>query len=261
MTKKVASVPNQKLILGSKLVECSRDNPYALINVEALQAAMCELSASGFKLWCYLSKNQANFIFALSAAECKNWGLPKTSYYAALKELEEGGYLVPQTGNGYLFVQCPSSNDDSQDSSSNFGQVGSDLELDTIISTTTENQFQSSNSGRAGSKNELECENDPPRVFDDWSSKFGPAGSKLGPWSSDSDREIIQIIHNTNSFRRDGKTDDDNENAILNISEILSKRQISSREAAFVLDKMKSTMRLEENTVVQNGTNLKWEIV
>jgi hypothetical protein len=126
---------------------------------------------------------------------------------------------------------------------------------------TTENQFESSNSGPAGSKNELECENTPPRVFNDSSSKFGPAGSKLEPWSSDSDREIIQIIHNTNSFKRREKTDDSNENAILNISEILSKRQISSREAAFVLDKMKSTMRLEENSVIQIGTNLKWEIV
>lgn len=40
---------------------------------------------------------------ALSCADCAKWGIKKTAYYDAVKELEEKGYLITQGGNKYVF--------------------------------------------------------------------------------------------------------------------------------------------------------------
>lgn len=101
------SVPNQRRIKINKL-KCDAEHPYAIINQWAMQTAMKNLNGSGFKLWCYMSKNQPGYCFDLSMEDCKtNWGLSKDSYYAAVNELKEKRYLIETTRNHYNFYEIP----------------------------------------------------------------------------------------------------------------------------------------------------------
>ena len=50
------TVPNQKTVAVKKEI-CNKDNLYAAINLQALEAAAQCLDAGAFKLWVYFSKN------------------------------------------------------------------------------------------------------------------------------------------------------------------------------------------------------------
>lgn len=95
------SVPNQKKI--NKEI-CNSTNLYATINLEALNAAMKDLTKIGaFKLWMYLSKNQDGYEFDLSCADCGTWGIKKDTYHNAVNELINKGYLIKNSKNRYIF--------------------------------------------------------------------------------------------------------------------------------------------------------------
>ena len=97
------SVPNQKKIKINKEI-CDSSNLYATINLEALHAAMKDLTKIGaFKLWMYLSKNQDGYEFDLSCVDCGTWGIKRDSYHGAVNELIDKGYLVKNNQNRYIF--------------------------------------------------------------------------------------------------------------------------------------------------------------
>ena len=58
-------------------------------------------------MWLYLNKNQENYKFGLSRADCESWGIRKDSYYDGLKDLKEHGYLrqLHPGGNLYFFYE------------------------------------------------------------------------------------------------------------------------------------------------------------
>ena len=98
-----------KLTANQKLVEVSKagDGKHTILNLEALQRASSDLQGEAFKLWVYLAKNQNGYTFALSMVDALSWGLgSKSSYYRAVKELEEKGYLL-KNGYRYIFQDFP----------------------------------------------------------------------------------------------------------------------------------------------------------
>lgn len=62
-------------------------------------------------MWAYLNKNQENYQFELSQKACAEWGIKKDSYYSAVKDLIDRGYLVPITpySNIYNFHEIATS--------------------------------------------------------------------------------------------------------------------------------------------------------
>lgn len=105
------SVANQKIVRISKRMPRDREHLYATMNLDALQFAMQELKGSSFKLWAYFNKNQDNYQFELSQKACEEWGIKKDSYYSAVKDLIDRGYLVPITpySNIYDFHEIATS--------------------------------------------------------------------------------------------------------------------------------------------------------
>lgn len=70
---------------------------------------MNNLNNSSFKLWCYLNKNQEHYQFELSQKACAEWGIKKDSYYSAVKDLINKGYLICKNENSniYSFYEMP----------------------------------------------------------------------------------------------------------------------------------------------------------
>ena len=101
------TVANQKTVNVQK-EKCSKDNLYAMYNLNALQDAMIDLKGEALKLWLYIGKNQDGYTFALSKVDAIKWGIgSKSSYDRAVKELIEKGYLVKTSGNHYNFYEVP----------------------------------------------------------------------------------------------------------------------------------------------------------
>ena len=97
------TVPNQKVVKVSK-EECDKNHKYATINLDAMEKAARDLDAGAFKLWCYFSKNQNDYEFALSQkAVEENFGMKKKQYDNAVAQLIEKNYLVVSKGNHYIF--------------------------------------------------------------------------------------------------------------------------------------------------------------
>ena len=97
------TVPNQKVVKVQKL-KCDKQNLYATINLVAMELAAQDLDAGAFKLWCYFSKNQNNYEFALSSTDAANtFGLKKKQYDNAIKTLIEKKYLQSIENNKYIF--------------------------------------------------------------------------------------------------------------------------------------------------------------
>ena len=88
------SVANQKIIKLAPRTRRDAEHLYSMNNIEALQAAMQVLNGSGLKLWLYLNKNQDGYRFELSRVDCAKWGIKKDSYYSAVEELINKGFLV-----------------------------------------------------------------------------------------------------------------------------------------------------------------------
>lgn len=100
------SVPNQKKIIIQN-APCDRNNLYCMINIEALQQAMSELSGAGLALWLYLSKNQNGYSLDLSPADAAKWGIKRSSFYRAEDELTRLGYIKYLKGNVFIFCNKP----------------------------------------------------------------------------------------------------------------------------------------------------------
>ena len=105
------SVPNQKTVQIAPRVKRDADHLYAMMNINALSAAVQDLKGSALKMWLYLNKNQDNYKFELSQKACQLWGIKKDSYYDGVRELESKGYLVPirEESNIYKFYEIPPS--------------------------------------------------------------------------------------------------------------------------------------------------------
>lgn len=58
---------------------------------------------SGLLLWLYLDKNADGYRLELSQKACEVWGIKRDSYYRAVKELQEKGYLQETGGGRYIF--------------------------------------------------------------------------------------------------------------------------------------------------------------
>ena len=100
------TVANQKTIT-TKAAKHDKNNLYAMLNIEAMGAAMETLKPNTFKVWCYLAKNQNNYTFALSKVDtCKYCNISKPTYLACIQELIDIGYLVNTSGNHYDFYEA-----------------------------------------------------------------------------------------------------------------------------------------------------------
>ena len=100
------SVPNQKKIIIQN-APCDRNNLYCMINIEAFQKAVSELSRAGLALWCYLAKNQNGYNLDLSPADAAKWGIKRSSFYRAEDELTRLGYIKYLKGNVFVFCNNP----------------------------------------------------------------------------------------------------------------------------------------------------------
>ena len=79
---------------------------YGMFNVEAMFEAMALLSDKGFKVWCYMAKNQNNQTFALSCEDvCEKCKMTKPTYLKCVQELIQSGYLVVTSSNHFDFYE------------------------------------------------------------------------------------------------------------------------------------------------------------
>lgn len=82
-----------------------RDHPYYIVNKASNIQAMQELSRSGFYLYTYFMQNEDGYVGILRRKHAmKITGLSKSSFYNALAELIEHGYLI-DTEDGYEFYE------------------------------------------------------------------------------------------------------------------------------------------------------------
>ena len=103
-------VPNQKAVTVHKepCDNTCKENYYAKINLAAITQAALDLDAGAFKLWVYFAKNQPGYQFALSKVDVQeSFGMKKTQYDNAIKELKEKGYLTQDKGAYYSFYEVP----------------------------------------------------------------------------------------------------------------------------------------------------------
>lgn len=103
------SVPNQKRVRIAKRTPRDKDHLYAMMNIDALSAAVRMLKGSALKMWLYFNKNQDEYEFELSQKACSEWGIKKDGYYDGIEELIKRGYLVPTHwgSNLYCFYEMP----------------------------------------------------------------------------------------------------------------------------------------------------------
>lgn len=106
----VKTNPKQKVVKVYKQPTNNekKENYYAKINLNAMNAAACDLDAGAFKLWVYFARNQQHYEFALSSTDAaNNFGLKKKQYDNAVAQLIEKGYLVNTNGLKYNFNEIP----------------------------------------------------------------------------------------------------------------------------------------------------------
>lgn len=87
----------------------NKQNPYSVYNNEALIKAQTTLSHSAFRMYIYFGTFKElpdGLNLSVKDATAKT-GLSARSYYNALKELEEFGYIEPQSNDTYLFIEKP----------------------------------------------------------------------------------------------------------------------------------------------------------
>ena len=104
------TVPNQDIVEIQK-EKCDKDNIYAMININAMQLAMKDLTPAQFQVWLYFAKNQAGYTFAASPAAALNeFGIKKDTFQKAKAILKEKGYLVENLAKGknhWIFREIP----------------------------------------------------------------------------------------------------------------------------------------------------------
>lgn len=86
----------QKTIACLHKEPCDNNNLYAKINLNAIGQAAQDLSAGGFKLWCYFAKNSPTYKnWDLSSKDADNsFGLKSSQYSSAVDELIKKRYLI-----------------------------------------------------------------------------------------------------------------------------------------------------------------------
>ena len=105
------SVANQKIVQIAPRAKRDSEHLFAMMNIEALQAAVQDLKGSALKMWLYFNKNQDCYRFELSQKACHDWGIKKDSYYEGVRELVSKGYLIAiyEGSNIYNFYEKPPS--------------------------------------------------------------------------------------------------------------------------------------------------------
>lgn len=110
------SVPNQTLITAWYRIDLKDSKRFAPTDVESLQMAACDLQGGAFKMWMALCSesnatkdlSKQRHSWALSPAFFEAaWGISKSSYYRALKELQEKNYLIKTGVNTFAFYERP----------------------------------------------------------------------------------------------------------------------------------------------------------
>lgn len=109
---------NQKTIACLHKEPCDTNNLYAKINLNAMDKAAQDLSAGGFKLWCYFAKNSPSYKnWELSSKDAGNsFGLKSSQYYSAVDELIKKHYLIESlsnnsNANSWEFYELPQSSE------------------------------------------------------------------------------------------------------------------------------------------------------
>lgn len=106
----MVTVANQNVVEVHK-EPCDKNNIYAMINIEAIQLAVKDLTPVQLEVWLYFAKNQAGYTFAVSpAAALQEFGIKKDSFQKAVQVLKEKKYLVnnPAKGKNYfIFHEIP----------------------------------------------------------------------------------------------------------------------------------------------------------
>ena len=101
------SVPNQKVI---RIQRKKYQKNFLQIGSDEWREAVNNLRPSAFTIYLYLADNRDGFLLEMSAVTIeKLFGIKKSSYHNALKELEEKGYLQKEQGNTYSFSSSPNS--------------------------------------------------------------------------------------------------------------------------------------------------------
>lgn len=81
--------------------------PFCMYSIEHNREAMLKLTKSGYYLYTYLLQNQDGYNFILHRSHVmKITGLSKSSYYLALQELIDKGYII-DCPDGYEFHEAP----------------------------------------------------------------------------------------------------------------------------------------------------------
>lgn len=108
MPNNFETVPNQKVVTVQKEL-CNKKNPYAMVNLYAMRAAMKSLSNAEFEIWMYFAKNQNNYEFALSPEDAESWGIARTTFKRTIHKFIEQNYLTQDKpdSNRYTFHEIP----------------------------------------------------------------------------------------------------------------------------------------------------------
>lgn len=111
------SVPNQTLITAWYRIDLKDSKRFAPTDVESIQMASRDLpGGAAFRIWMALCSesnatkdlSKQRHTWALSPAFFETtWGISKSSYYRALKELQEKNYLVKTGPNTFAFYERP----------------------------------------------------------------------------------------------------------------------------------------------------------
>ena len=108
MPNDFVTVPNQKVVTISK-EPCSKNFPFAMVNLYALNRAMKHLTNAEFEIWMYFAKNQNGYKFALSPADAERWGIARTTFNRTIDTFISHNYLVcdEEGSNKYTFHELP----------------------------------------------------------------------------------------------------------------------------------------------------------
>ncbi len=101
---------NQKYVSFENVLR-NKNNPYNSYNRTALKDAMCNLSHSALKLYLYLGnyRDMENGIYLSKQDALHSTNLSEKSYFSALKELKEKGYIAKDEwdNDNYIFYESP----------------------------------------------------------------------------------------------------------------------------------------------------------
>ena len=108
MEKIEYSYPNQRKISINK-DSCGNGELYTKIRIQSMNYAMENLSATTYKVWCYLAQNRNKYSMWLSPVDvCDITHISKSTYHRAFKELVDKSYLVrSEKKNKYDFFESP----------------------------------------------------------------------------------------------------------------------------------------------------------